>query len=105
MPHSPEKVWRALTQGPLIEEWLMANDFPPVVDHKFTFRAAPMAHWNGVTDCDVLVVEPNETLAYSWKLECVGRRSGQRTENRRHVAAHADPARRARAHGAKRLRA
>ncbi|RDJ99339.1 SRPBCC family protein [Paraburkholderia lacunae] len=66
MPHSPEKVWRALTQGPLIEEWLMANDFLPVVGHQFTFRAAPMAHWNGVTDCEVLVVEPNETLAYSW---------------------------------------
>jgi uncharacterized protein YndB with AHSA1/START domain len=30
MPHPPEKVWRALTQGPLIEEWLMKNDFKPV---------------------------------------------------------------------------
>jgi uncharacterized protein YndB with AHSA1/START domain len=28
MPHPPEKVWRALTQGPLIEEWLMKNDLP-----------------------------------------------------------------------------
>ena len=27
MPHPPEKVWRALTQGPLLEEWLMRNDF------------------------------------------------------------------------------
>ena len=24
MPHPVEKVWRALTQGPLIEEWLPA---------------------------------------------------------------------------------
>jgi hypothetical protein len=31
MPHPPEKIWRALTQGPLIEEWLMKNDFKPVV--------------------------------------------------------------------------
>ena len=23
MPHPPEKIWRALTQAPLIEEWLM----------------------------------------------------------------------------------
>ena len=23
MPHPPEKVWRALTQGPLIDAWLM----------------------------------------------------------------------------------
>ena len=29
MPHPPEKVWRALTQGPLLEEWLMRNDFQP----------------------------------------------------------------------------
>ena len=29
MPHPPEKVWRALTQPLLIEEWLMKNDFKP----------------------------------------------------------------------------
>jgi uncharacterized protein YndB with AHSA1/START domain len=66
LPHPPEKVWRALTQGPLIEAWLMANDFQPVVGHRFNFRAPAMAHWNGVTDCEVLVVEPNARLAYSW---------------------------------------
>ena len=66
MPHPPEKVWRALTQGPLIEEWLMNNDFQPVVGNRFSFRAAPMAHWNGVTDCEVLIVEPNERLSHSW---------------------------------------
>jgi uncharacterized protein YndB with AHSA1/START domain len=41
IPHSAEKVWRALTQGPLIKGWLMANDFQPVVGHRFQFRAAP----------------------------------------------------------------
>jgi uncharacterized protein YndB with AHSA1/START domain len=66
MPHSPEKVWRALTEGPRIEEWLMKNDFQPIVGHRFNFRAAPMPHWNGVTDCEILVVEPNERLSYSW---------------------------------------
>jgi len=66
LPHPPEKIWRALTQGPLIEEWLMKNDFQPVVGHKFNFRAAPMPHWNGVTDCEVLLVEPNARLSYSW---------------------------------------
>ena len=35
MPHPPEKIWRALTQGPLIEEWLMTNDFQPIVGHTF----------------------------------------------------------------------
>jgi uncharacterized protein YndB with AHSA1/START domain len=66
MPHPPEKVWRALTQGPLIEEWLMQNDFQPVVGHNFNFRATPMPHWNGVVDCRVLIVEPNRKLSYSW---------------------------------------
>lgn len=67
IPHPPERVWRALTQGPLIAEWLMKNDFKPVVGHTFNFRATPMPpYWNGVTDCKVLVIEPNKRLAYSW---------------------------------------
>ena len=66
MPHPPEKIWRALTQAPLMERWLMKNDFEPVVGHRFTFRAKPMPQWNGVTDCEVLVVEPLRRLAYSW---------------------------------------
>jgi uncharacterized protein YndB with AHSA1/START domain len=66
MPHPPEKIWRALTQGPLLEEWLMQNDFQPVVGHRFNFRAAPMPHWDGVVDCRVLVVEPHARLSYSW---------------------------------------
>ena len=66
MPHPPKRVWRALTQGALIEEWLMKNDFQPVVGHRFNFRATPMPHWNGVVDCQVLAVEPDRRLSYSW---------------------------------------
>ena len=61
IPHSPEKIWRALTQPELIEEWLMKNDFKPVVDHRFNFRA----DWGSV-DCQVMEVEPNKTLSYTW---------------------------------------
>jgi uncharacterized protein YndB with AHSA1/START domain len=66
MPHPPEKIWRALTQASLMEAWLMANDFRPVVGHKFTLRTKPMPHWNGVIDCEVLVIEPYNRLSYSW---------------------------------------
>jgi uncharacterized protein YndB with AHSA1/START domain len=66
MPHSPEKVWRALTQDALIGEWLMANDFQPVVGHRFNFRSTPTPHWNGVVDCQVLIVEPCKRLSYTW---------------------------------------
>ena len=61
MPYSPEKLWRALTQPHLIEEWLMKNDFKPAVDHRFKFSA----DW-GAVDCQVLTVEPNRTLSYTW---------------------------------------
>ena len=61
MPHPPEKIWRALTEGSLLEEWLMKNDFQPVVDHRFSFRA----DW-GAVDGRVLAVEPNKMLSYTW---------------------------------------
>ena len=66
MPHPPEKIWRALTEGPLIAEWLMTNDFRPVVGHRFSFRATPVGNWNGVIESEVLVVEPHARLVYSW---------------------------------------
>ena len=61
IPHPPEKIWRALTQPHLIEEWLMKNDFKPVVDHNFNLRG----DW-GAVDCQVVEVEPNKTLSYKW---------------------------------------
>jgi len=66
MPHAPEKIWRALTQGSLIKEWLMDNDFQPEVGHKFSFRSTPVANWNGVIESEVRIVEPNRKLSYSW---------------------------------------
>jgi uncharacterized protein YndB with AHSA1/START domain len=66
MPHPPEKIWRALTQGALIKQWLMDNDFQPVVGHKFQFRATPAPGWNGIIDSEVLVIEPNQKLSYTW---------------------------------------
>jgi uncharacterized protein YndB with AHSA1/START domain len=66
LPHPPEKIWRALTDGALIKQWLLDNDFQPVIGHRFNFRAPPMPKWNGVIDCEVLVVEPDKKLSYSW---------------------------------------
>lgn len=61
MPFPPERLWRALTQPHLIAEWLMKNDFAPVIDHRFTLRG----DW-GAVDCQVLEIEPNKTLSYTW---------------------------------------
>ncbi len=60
--YPPEKLWRALTQPHLIEEWLMKNDFQPVVGHSFQLRG----DWGGVLDCKVLAIEPNRRLSYTW---------------------------------------
>lgn len=59
---TPEKLWRALTQPHLIEEWLMKNDFSPQVGHRFNLRG----EWGGVLDCEVLDVEPCRSLSYTW---------------------------------------
>lgn len=64
--HPPEKVWRALTESSLIEQWLMKNDFQPVPGHAFTLSMPPMPNWNGIIDCQVVTVEPCRTLAYTW---------------------------------------
>src|ERR1700727_1307792 len=65
-PHPPAKLWRALTESPLLAQWMMNNDFEPVVGRRFQFRADPVPNWNGVVDCEVLVVEPLRQLSYNW---------------------------------------
>jgi uncharacterized protein YndB with AHSA1/START domain len=65
--HPPEKVWRALTQAPLIADWLMQSDFVAEVGHKFTFRSQPNPQWDGVIRAEVLAAEPPVRLAYSWE--------------------------------------
>ena len=65
LPYPPEKLWRALTQPHLMEEWLMKNDFQPVVGHRFNLRG----EWGGVLDCQVLTVEANRSLAYTWNFK------------------------------------
>lgn len=62
IPCPPEKIWRALTQPQLIEEWLMKNDFQLSVGHRFNLRG----DWGGILDCEVLAIEPNKTLSYTW---------------------------------------
>ena len=65
-PHPPQKVWRALTESFLMEQWLMKNDFQPVTGHAFQLRMDPVPNWNGVIDCQVLSIEPFKTLSYTW---------------------------------------
>lgn len=68
LPHSPEHVWRALTDSERLAEWLMPNDFEPRIGHRFTFRTQPnpRAGFDGVVHCEVVECSPPSRLAYSW---------------------------------------
>ena len=65
-PHSRVKVWRALTQSALIARWLMKNDFDLKIGHRFQFQATPVPGWSGVTNCEVVEIEPLRRLSYAW---------------------------------------
>jgi len=65
--HSPEKVWRALTDPVLLAEWLL-----PVVDLKlepgaaFTFKTQSLPGWDGIVNCRLLEIEAHSKLSYAW---------------------------------------
>ena len=67
LQHSPEKVWRALTDPTLLAEWLL-----PVVGFTlepgaaFTFRTQPHPGWDGIVNCQTLAVETHKRLSYTW---------------------------------------
>jgi uncharacterized protein YndB with AHSA1/START domain len=47
-------------------QWLMPNDFQPVVGHRFQFRTKPAPGFDGIVRCEVLEVDPPRRLAYTW---------------------------------------
>jgi uncharacterized protein YndB with AHSA1/START domain len=67
--HPPEKVWQYLTTPGLLSEWLMENDFQPVVGHKFRMRARAKLNlgFDGNIYCEVLEIVPNKKVRFSWK--------------------------------------
>ncbi len=65
--HSPEKVWRALTDPVLLTEWLL-----PVVELElepgaaFTFKTQPYPGWDGTVNCRIREIEARRKLSYAW---------------------------------------
>jgi uncharacterized protein YndB with AHSA1/START domain len=67
-PHTPEVVWKALTDGELMGQWMMPpTGFAPVAGRQFTFQTKPAGAWDGTIRCEVLEVKVNERLSYAWK--------------------------------------
>ena len=66
-PHPQEDVWAALTDPHALAEWLMPNNFEPVVGRKFRFHVDRMpGPYSGGSECEVLEVDPPRRLAYRW---------------------------------------
>ncbi|HET6336046.1 MAG TPA: SRPBCC domain-containing protein [Polyangiales bacterium] len=67
--HSPQKVWRALTDPVLLAEWLL-----PVVDLKlepgaaFAFKRPPLPGWDGTVHCQFVEIEALRKLSYTWRV-------------------------------------
>jgi uncharacterized protein YndB with AHSA1/START domain len=67
LQHSPEKVWRALTDPVLLAEWLL-----PIAEGKleagaaFMFKTQPYPGWDGTVNCRVLEIEAHRKLSYAW---------------------------------------
>jgi uncharacterized protein YndB with AHSA1/START domain len=59
----PHKVWRALTEPDLLAAWLGPNDIRPEVGHRFNVEPGT----DGPVECEVLEVEPNRSITYSWR--------------------------------------
>ena len=68
-PHAPETIWKTLTDGELMGRWLgmTPTGFEPVKGRRFTYQTTAAGAWDGVIQCEVLEVIPNQRLAYSWR--------------------------------------
>jgi uncharacterized protein YndB with AHSA1/START domain len=64
----PAQVWRALIDPVRLGQWLMPNDFVPIVGHEFTFRTSPIAAvgFSGVVAAKVIELVPERRLAFKW---------------------------------------
>jgi uncharacterized protein YndB with AHSA1/START domain len=60
--HPPARVWEALTNPTIHAQWWAAGDVRPVLGHRFTLD---MGQW-GQQPCEVVAVEPERLLSYSF---------------------------------------
>jgi len=65
--HSPQKVWRALTEPALLAEWLL-----PAIELKlepgaaFMLKSQAYPPWDGTVNCRMIEIETLKKLSYAW---------------------------------------
>lgn len=57
------KVWDALTHSDTLAQWVMENNFKPIVGYKCQFRNVEI---DLIVDSEVLVVDEPNKLSYTW---------------------------------------
>ena len=73
LKHPPTKVWRALTEPELLAEWLL-----PTIGLKlergaaFKLKTQPYPGWDGIVDCQMLEIEEQKKLRYTWVVGGMG---------------------------------
>lgn len=66
-PYTLDQVWESLTDAEALADWLMPNDFKPVVGHKTVFKCTPQPEFDGTVQVEVLVADKPHKLSYTWK--------------------------------------
>src|SRR6185312_13996345 len=75
LPFPQEQVWQALTNPKLLGNWFMENNIEPTQGHYFTFRMKPQKGWDGITHCEVISVEPQKRIAFTYRGEATGEKA------------------------------
>jgi len=75
LPYPQEKVWQALTEPEWLGSWFMENNIEPTQGHYFTFRMKPQKGWDGITHCEVISVEPQKSIAFTYRGEATGEKA------------------------------
>jgi uncharacterized protein YndB with AHSA1/START domain len=75
LPYGQDKVWQALTDPKWLGSWFMENNIEPVKGHYFTFKMKPQKGWDGITHCEIIEVEPEKFISYTYKGEATGEKA------------------------------
>src|SRR5689334_1676155 len=75
LPYPQLAVWHAIGDATTLGSWFMPTNFKPEPGYEFTFQMKPQRGWDGTTHCQVIVLEPPNKVAFTYR----GRASAEKT--------------------------